>query len=1455
MIQLLSDLNIHGDAQSKLHMLKKEDIDINFRETEIRVFQKMVSGLVSYLTVVKGDMTSLQNSQSDLSQDMEQVRDSTMETTGKVDTVEADIESMRKSQEELKIIYDKMVSFFDKNPGILDKEITETMRIIGMDVQDLQSNLSRVETELQALKGRVIALEKHCEETKIKIEGIERKFAAFEIQNKNDEQLSLQREAPRRKRPESDGLIQLKYQTEDKLDTLGRLGCIPTTQAEEAKKLLEGKRSVVIKGNPGEGKTTMALHLIDNEMYRDRCVVLDNAQDWKTVDTHHVDIVVLDDVFGKYDLDPGRLQEWMVHLPTIQEHVDAGKLRVIITTRVDILSKAYSRLGSLKLFSEDLSLTLSSEQLTNSEKMSILKRELHRHKRTMYEDEKEKCIAYFSGLIGFPQCCSLFAADSKSFNKGPEFFRFPEKIFVANITELGATRFLSLAFLFCNGGILEEHLSPETMPNSSKHLLMELASYLSISEKEASITLLRDVYDNFLEMYVMKSMLSYIQFTHATVSEAVGHVLGDRCLEMVIQYGDSEYLYQRTYTADAKDCNSQNVFIPVSVYGLLAQRMVYDVIYKGLVENVVRHSALKQNSFLIKLKCELRKGNVMKDFFTSVVAGSCIVSGYERYLLEGKCMTFMQYTLQSDDNVVKLVYSQLLELLACAHKNNSSDCWQCGEKQMLLELALYYNHFHIVDKLITMEACYTPVSLCNAARHGDRRRVQTILETLKRSQVFKPKSKEARYALCRAYISGNQNLIEFLLKEGIILDCWHVKSAVQHGNMNSLMKVVEHLKCHNKWNPDEDQDRTDKISWDFFWLIMHFVDSDPEVQSKIPYTRALYIAYIKEEFDKADYLLKNEVKVSHDLLVYVSISGSQKAVAKVIQDLKVSGTWDPHCDGAYEALEKAYSQQKYDVYDLLVRDGVSLKMKNLPGVIIGARISLESIKKAIQYLKDTDSWDPKCDYASEALGQAYVVQKYDVCDLLVQEGFLLQMKNLSGMVYNASSGFLVTSSISLESMKKAIQLMKDTDSWDPKCDHASETLATACEKRKYDVCDLLVQEGVSLRMRNLPHLMQRSLGCVEMALKQLKGIGNWDPKCDDASKALENAYCYERYNVCDLLVQEGVSLTMKNLPDVVFSSVSLEQVEKVIQHLKDTVNWDPKCDDASKALENAYVHQKYDAYNLLVQEGISLKMKNLPNVLYYSVSMKSVQIIIQDLKDTVNWDPKCDDASQALACAYMRLKYDLCDLLLQEGVSLTMKNLSHLVWSDSLESVKEGIQFLKDTNNWDSKCDDSSEALAVTYILGKYDLCDLLVQEGVTLQMKNLPGVIYSVSWRFQVSLASGKRAIQHLKDTDKWDPKCDDASEALANAYNASKYEVCDLLVQEGVSLRMRNLPRVAEGNQESVKKAIQHLKDTDNWDPRCDNASEALENAYSCQKYDVYNLLEQEGVSLKINNLPGVV
>ncbi|KAL3857960.1 hypothetical protein ACJMK2_012584 [Sinanodonta woodiana] len=106
---------------------------------------------------------------------------------------------------------------------------------------------------------------------------------------------------------------------------------------------------------------------------------------------------------------------------------------------------------------------------------------------------------------------------------------------------------------------------------------------------------------------------------------------------MIVKYGDSKYLYERTYTAEVEDSTSEKVFLPVSVYGLLAERMVHDVVNRRLVSSVVKHSALKRTDFIKKLKDELKKGNVLKYLF---MAGTNMVQSLSEVNVSHLCSVY-----------------------------------------------------------------------------------------------------------------------------------------------------------------------------------------------------------------------------------------------------------------------------------------------------------------------------------------------------------------------------------------------------------------------------------------------------------------------------------------------------------------------------------------------------------------------------------------------------------------------------------------------------------------------------------------------------------------------------------------------------------------------------------------------------------------------------------------------
>ena len=60
----------------------------------------------------------------------------------------------------------------------------------------------------------------------------------------------------------------------------------------------------------------------------DRCLVLFSPSQWDHVDVEHVDIIMLDDAFGKHNMEIEVLRKWRPKLSTMQTYITSCKLKV-----------------------------------------------------------------------------------------------------------------------------------------------------------------------------------------------------------------------------------------------------------------------------------------------------------------------------------------------------------------------------------------------------------------------------------------------------------------------------------------------------------------------------------------------------------------------------------------------------------------------------------------------------------------------------------------------------------------------------------------------------------------------------------------------------------------------------------------------------------------------------------------------------------------------------------------------------------------------------------------------------------------------------------------------------------------------------------------------------------------------------------------------------------------------
>ncbi|KAL5020169.1 hypothetical protein ScPMuIL_003061 [Solemya velum] len=137
--------------------------------------------------------------------------------------------------------------------------------------------------------------------------------------------------------------------------TDGRL-YLPTPSLEKCQKILTEEGHLNIFGLSGQGKTALAYKLIDAP---GQSVFLRSPEDWGQVDKEKCKLIILDDLFGRLQLDMVAKKNWFKNFEPIYAYVKERKLKIVTTCRETIFSLCKEELGHYKLFKPESCVHLS----------------------------------------------------------------------------------------------------------------------------------------------------------------------------------------------------------------------------------------------------------------------------------------------------------------------------------------------------------------------------------------------------------------------------------------------------------------------------------------------------------------------------------------------------------------------------------------------------------------------------------------------------------------------------------------------------------------------------------------------------------------------------------------------------------------------------------------------------------------------------------------------------------------------------------------------------------------------------------------------------------------------------------------------------------------------------------------------------------------------------------------
>ncbi|CAC5418823.1 unnamed protein product [Mytilus coruscus] len=373
----------------------------------------------------------------------------------------------------------------------------------------------------------------------------------------------------------------------------------------EAETKLNKRHHVLITGSSGEGKSFIAMKLVNKKMSEGYSLrEVDNITQWREqVQWRKKQVVLIDDLFGftySSDKDDDN-QRLITNIGLIfdDEIKNEDCLFVIMTCRKSVLSRITEYLKSNQLLDKTNIVDLSDVGLLPSERTEILDTHLakYRANKTILALEKQKIIDS-NCPIGYPNCVHMFTKNDKLFDKGSEFFTSPIEYVRKEIHRLhnsDADVYALLVFLLIRDGEIKESTLNRLCSESDEfYLLQNIVHFPTVRQFTTRLkSALKRVDDAFISQEGMT-----IQFTHSCVLEAVCLSFSETLEHEAIKWLPFQFIVKRVRTTEfKKSIDDEVVTIRDAEYENLSARFIEEI-KRGNIVEVCKHQAFTVPRFV-----------------------------------------------------------------------------------------------------------------------------------------------------------------------------------------------------------------------------------------------------------------------------------------------------------------------------------------------------------------------------------------------------------------------------------------------------------------------------------------------------------------------------------------------------------------------------------------------------------------------------------------------------------------------------------------------------------------------------------------------------------------------------------------------------------------------------------------------------------------------------------------
>ncbi|KAK3586425.1 hypothetical protein CHS0354_017067 [Potamilus streckersoni] len=584
------------------------------------------------------------------------------------------------------------------------------------------------------------------------------------------------------------------------------------TQAfHQAVDILRNKGVLILSGGPGEGKTTTAANILLHTSTPEKCLVVRSPDEFKHVDPLSFDVIFIDNMFGEINVNIEWVNKWLPYLEDMMALVREKKTSFIIALREHIFENCKIKLQRTELFKPEFCHRLSSVDLSDAEKAMILERYLLDRNRLWTKDFINDCVQNHSGLLGFPACAELFAANDYLYSvEGPKFFNKPLNFLKKCLETLYGDReeeFLPFALLWIMHN-RNKKLTKDWLSSGSSRCILESLDIHGVNSRSLEKSYSdHSVYGGFIRYSKVDG--SY-EFGHPAVKDMVGMMVMRMYPRIALQECNFEFIMEYLCVSERASDEVKYTVEPW-LHSCLADRFIDHAVESfakhrhSFADTLFRwlgHEILEDTLFIATFVERVKeRGKIdeifgfSKSFFLQFIYGQR--QRFEHISIFSCALSNLFYEHSDIENVVNVQFAEQIIRLGILDEVSNKE-FIASQKTIALLFGLRSRKMSFVQKIIESGAVADSNCLCMAVYHSYFDIVRNFIEEMKVDINGKAEMVNGSTALCIAAKTGNRDMIIYLIKHGAsinVIDMYNV-SPLGRTLMNWHEDVAEILIDH-----------------------------------------------------------------------------------------------------------------------------------------------------------------------------------------------------------------------------------------------------------------------------------------------------------------------------------------------------------------------------------------------------------------------------------------------------------------------------------------------------------------------------------------------------------------------------------------------------------------------------------------------------------------------------------